>query len=79
MARSMPSSVVVERLDKIIDRNRAAQRRGLRRLLITLGVMTLLAVIIVLMVTTDLAKPPEPKRDRPTHIDGVFLGTPRTK
>jgi hypothetical protein len=69
----------VGRLDKIVDRNRAAQRRGLRKLLLTVGVIVLLGVIIVAMVTTDFAKPPAPKREQPTHVDGVFIGTPAKK
>jgi hypothetical protein len=72
--------VVLSRLEKIIDRNRSAQRRGLRKLLLTLGVIVLLTVIIVAMVTTDFAKPPEPKKPGPpSRVDGIYLGTPKTK
>jgi hypothetical protein len=69
----------VGRLQTIIDRNRTAQRRGLRKLIITVGVMVLLTVIIVAMVTTDFAKPPAPKREPRTHVDGIYIGTPTAK
>jgi hypothetical protein len=70
----------VSRLDHIVERNRAAQRRGMRKLLLTAAVLAMLFAIAILLLFTDLG---QPKREAqapaaaPTHVDGVYLGKPK--
>jgi hypothetical protein len=67
----------VGRLDNIIARNRAAQRRGLRKLLVTGGVVAMLIAIAAMLLFTDLGQPATQPRAAPTHVDGIYLGAPR--
>lgn len=67
------------RLDNIVARNRSAQRRGLRKLLVTGGVVVLLIVIAVMLLFTDWGQPAVDKRATPTHVDGVYIGKPKAK
>jgi len=67
----------VSRLDNIVTRNRSAQRRGLRKLIVTGSVLVLLVVIAVMLLFTDWGQPAVDKRATPTHVDGVYIGKPK--
>jgi hypothetical protein len=79
--------MVVGRLDDIIERNRnpraAIRKRGGRRGVGLTGVV--LFVVLVLMIFTDLAHPPDADDPRPEgpaaapggKVRGVLLGGPR--
>ena len=57
------------RLDDIAARNLRENRRGRRRMVIALGVSTIVIVLIVLTLYTDLATPPRPVQDHAFHIE----------
>jgi hypothetical protein len=67
----------VGRLDNIVTRNRTAQRRGLRKLLLTGGVVAMLIVIAAMLLFTDLGQPQAAKKPAATHVDGVYIGKPK--
>ena len=75
--RRPPSKL--DKLDKILQRNRAEQRRGRRKLLTIAGVIVALIVIALLLTYTDLGQPPVPKRPAVQHVDGIYLGKPHAR
>lgn len=68
------------RLENIVTRNREMQRRGLRKLLLTVGIVVLIIVIAILMLFTDWGQPnvpPKPAPEQPTRVHDVYIGKPK--
>lgn len=60
----------MSRLDQIVARNQAANRRVRNRMLMMAAIGASVLVILGLLLFTDLGKPAAPKR---THADGILL------
>jgi hypothetical protein len=58
------------RLDDIAARNRTANRRVRGKFLVMVAIGACLALILGMLLFTDLGKPAAPKR---THADGILL------
>jgi hypothetical protein len=68
----------VGRLENIVNRNRELQRRGLRKLLLTIGIVLAIFVIAILMLFTDWGQPNLPPKQAPSQVHDVYIGKPHT-
>ena len=61
------------KLDDIVQRNVRERRRTRLRIGLAVGLVVSVVVIGALLLFTDLGQPAAPKREAPTHVDGVLL------
>ena len=69
------------RLENIVQRNRDLQRRGLRKLLLTIGIVLAIFLIAILMLFTDWGQPNVPPKQAPqppSQVHDVYIGTPHS-
>lgn len=66
----------MERLDRIVARNRAVQRGTRRRIFGIVAAIVLLVVLALLIAYTDLAQPPVQPRAPAQEVRGIYIGRP---
>lgn len=66
----------MERLDRIVTRNRAAQRGTRRRIFGVVAAVVLLVVLALLIAYTDLAQTPVQPRAPAQEVHGIYIGRP---
>ena len=68
----------MERLDRIVARNRAVQRGTRWRIFGILAAVVLLVVLALLIAYTDLAQTPVQPRAPAQEVHGIYIGRPPT-